>query len=161
MDKRALIVTAVILLVPVLMLVIWAFQGQSMEDDFAKALRGGAVKGVHRDLQGKEWSSDELATIEVVKVPNSFGKEQAVTRALHSRGRIFVSARLYEFQATVRDAATDIVHVFGYRRVDPQHWCWEGFHPDSMQVHLQRQQQRLEDMTKQTSVWSNDAANGQ
>jgi hypothetical protein len=152
MDKRALLVTAVILLIPVLMLVIWAFQGQSMKDDFAKALSEGVVKEVHRDLQGKEWSPDELATIEVLKVPDSFGTEQAVTRALHARGRIFVSARQYEFQATVRDASTDIVHVFGYRRTDPRHWCWDGFHPDSMQVHLQRQQQRLEEMTKPTSV---------
>ena len=151
MDKRVLIVVGLILLIPIVLLGIWAFQGRSMEGDFADALRTGAVKGVHRDLQGKQWSPEELATIEVLKVPAGAGRERALTRTIHSRGRILVSSNLYEYQGTVRDSATDIIHVFGYRRSEPRHWCWEQFHPDSMQIHLQHRTEQLEEMKKRAA----------
>ncbi len=146
MDKRVLMVVGVILLMPMVLLGIWAVQGHSMEGDFAESLRTGAVKGVQRDLLDKQWSPAELATIEVLKVPAGAGKERAIARSLHARSRIFVSAIMYEYQASVCDNTTGIVHVFGYRRAEPRHWCWDQFHPDSMQVHLQRRMEQVEDM---------------
>ncbi|MFW6171699.1 MAG: hypothetical protein ACODAD_14520 [Planctomycetota bacterium] len=149
-DKRALVATGVILLIPLMLLAIWGFQGQAMQSGFAAALRTGAVKSVHGNLQGKQWSAAELATIEVLKIPLASGQERALSRSVHSRGRIFVSPRAYEYQATIRDSATDIVHVFGYRRSEPRHWQWQQIHPESMETHLQRLMSRI-GQTKQLS----------
>ena len=151
MDKRVLIGVGVILSIPIVLLGIWALQGESMGSDFDAALRSGAVKGVHRDLWNKQWSTDELATIDVLKVPGGIGKERAITRTVHSRGRIFVSQHLYEYQATVRDSATNIIHVFGYRRAEPRHWCWEQIHPDSMPIHLQRRLEQMEALKEEAA----------
>lgn len=148
MDRRALVVTVVILGIPAVLLVIWTLQGQSMEDDFTQALRSGTVAGVHRDLQNKQWSSHELATVEVLKIPADTGQERAISRAIHSRARIFLPSHLYEYQGTVLDRATDITHVFGYRRREPRHWTWARIHPDSMKAHLQRRMRQLEEQTE-------------
>ena len=146
MDKRALIAVGIILLLPIVLVGIWAVQGESMEGSFADALRRGDVHGVHRDLRGKQWSPEELRTISVVKVPGGYGRERAIARSIHSRGRIFVSKKLYAYQGTVRDDATGIIHVFGYRRSNPLHWSWEQIHPDSMDIHLERRMGQLEEM---------------
>ena len=138
MDKRALIAAIVILSIPIILLVIWAIQGKSMEEDFIQALRTGTATGLHRDLQNKRWSSAELSAVEVLKIPAGSGRERALVRAVHSHGRVFLSSSRYAYQGTIRDSATDIVHVFGYRRSDPRGWKWERIHPDSMQAHVQQ-----------------------
>ncbi len=146
MDKRIFLALGAVILIPVVLLVVWAIQGKSMEGDFQAALTSGTIDDLHRDLQGKQWSGDELATVEVIKVPAGTGKERAVGQAIHGRGRIVVSPIQYEYQATVRDMTTNIVHVFGFRRSEPRKWCWHGFHPDSMQQQLQRRLEQLEEM---------------
>ena len=146
MDKRIFIVIGPIVLISAGLLVVWGVQGKSMEGDFREALRAGTIDGVHRDLVGKQWSPEELATIEVIKIAAGAGKERALERAVHARGRIVIASGMYEFQGTIRDNATNIVHLFGYRRSDPRKWCWEGIHPESMPQHLQRRMQQLEEM---------------
>ncbi|MFO7904420.1 MAG: hypothetical protein ACQESR_02725 [Planctomycetota bacterium] len=143
MDKRALVATGVILLIPLAALGIWGFQCRAMQSGFAEALRTGAVKSVHRDLQGKQWSAAELATIEVRKIPIAGGRERELSRPIHSRGEIFLSSGAYEYQGTIRDNATDIVHVFGYRRSEPRQWQWQRIHPESMETQMQRRMQQI------------------
>lgn len=148
MDKRRAAVIAVLCAVPLALLVIWAYQGKSMEADFVERLRADDVKALHRDLRGKQWSAEELATVHVMKVPADTGPQRALVRAAHSRGQIVISSIQYAYQGTVRDNTTGIVHVFGYRRSEPKHWCWVSIHPDSMREHLQRRMEELEQMEK-------------
>lgn len=145
MDKRALIVAGAILLIPAILLAIWALQGESMESDFAEALRNGDVAGLHRDLQGKQWTADELATIDVLKIPGGYGRERAIARSIQTRN-IFVSRQLFEYQATIRDDTTGLVHVFGFRRSEPRQWCWDQFHPNSLQAQVKRRLKQVEEM---------------
>ncbi len=152
MDKRALIVAGVILIIPIVMLVIWAVRGESMQGEFVQALEAGQVRGLHRDLQEKAWSDEELATVEVLEIPASVGREQALSRAMHSRGRIVLSPIQYAYQATIEDKATNLTHVFGFRRDNPRHWCWASFHPDQLQEVIRRRQQELEEMTSREST---------
>lgn len=146
MNKQALAVAGILIAIPIALLGIWALRGASMEGDFAEALRTGNVHGVPVELSGKQWSSEELATIQVLLVPDSQGRQQALTRSLHARGRIVVSPNRYQYQATVRDGSTQIVHVFGYRRSEPLSWCWDSIHPDSLPLHLQRRMRQVEGM---------------
>lgn len=143
MDKRALIATGVILIIPLTILGIWGVQGQAMESRFADALQTGTVGSMHRDLQGKQWSSAELATIEVRKIPRSRGQARALARSVHSRGRIFLSSQAYAYQATIHDRSTDIVHVFGYCRSEPRRWQWQRIHPESMAEQMQRRMEQI------------------
>ncbi len=151
MNMRTIIAVGVILLVPIVLLCVWVWEGASMESDLAESLRSGAVHGMHRDLQAKQWSPEELATIEVLKVPVGAGRERAMVNAVQARGRVFVSAKLYEYQGSVRDNATDIVHIFGYRRSEPHHWTWVQFHPNSLQLQVQRRKQQLDEMKQRQS----------
>ena len=109
---------------------------------------GRRVESPHRDLLGKTWSDAELSTVEVIKVVESYGTQRSIERAIHSRGQIVVPAHQFAFQGSVRDGATNIVHVFGYTRTSPSRWCWVTFDAASMQEHLNRRMQQLEDMKK-------------
>ena len=145
MNRKAWAAIGLIPLMMAVLVAIWTFQGASMHDVFVQALRSGNIAGPHRDLQGKQWTEEELSTAEVLKLPGDFGVERAWTREIHTRGRDVISRLQYEYQGTVRDSQTGIVHVFGFRRQTPRRWCWAAIHPSSLQQHVQ---QRLEQAEK-------------
>ena len=111
-------------------------------------------------MRGKQWTEEELATIEVLKVPAGSGREQSLSRAAHDRGRLVVSSQQYAYQATVTDQTTGIIHVFGYTRREPPTWQWASIHPSSAKLHIEQRAQQLEDAKKQWAADKAKAAGG-
>ncbi|MBN1394749.1 MAG: hypothetical protein JW959_06970 [Pirellulales bacterium] len=144
MNRKAWAAIGIIPLTMAVIFAIWTFQGANMHDDFVRALRSGDVAGPHRDLVGKQWTEEELATAEVLRLPGNSGRQRALTRDLHTRGRDVISGLQYEYQGTVRDNQTGIIHVFGLRRQTPQQWCWAAIHPSSLQEHLRQRMEQVE-----------------
>ena len=149
MKRTTLILMGIIVLIPAGLLVLWHVQGRQMKPQFVQALRSGEVGGLHRDLQEHVWTQKELAGAEVMLVPEGAGMERSLARHAQTSGRVFVSPHQYSYQATIRDDETEIVHVFGFRRREPQGWQWEKFHPTSMHQHLSRRQEQLDAMKQQ------------
>lgn len=148
MNRKAWAAIGLLALIMAVTVVIWTVQGVSMRDDFVAALRSGNVATLHRDLIGKQWTEEELSTAEVIKLPDDTGVERAWTREMHLRGRDVISRLQFEYQGTVRDNQTGIIHVFGFQRRAPRHWCWAAIHPSSHRQHLERQMEELEKMRK-------------
>jgi hypothetical protein len=145
-NKKFLMAIGLLILTSVGLVLVWKVQGMTMRGDFVRALREGDIHGPHRDLVGKVWTDDELATAEVLKVPVSYNVEQSIERSVHSWGRIVVSGDRYEYQGMVRDANTGIIHVFGRTRTAPYRWCWADISMSSMPQQLERHMQELEAM---------------
>jgi hypothetical protein len=140
-----LVVLGLALLVPV---AIWSFEGSRMRGDFIRVLRSGSVD-LPLELRDKSWTERELAGVEVLRVAGGSGKEQAVSRTIHDRGRVVVSSHQYGYQGTIKDDATGIVHVFGYSRSGSPGWRWVSIHPSSAKLHIDRQMRQLEQMKQQ------------
>jgi len=146
MPKWAVLaILAVAVLIPV---VFWSISGAAREDGFVDALRAGEIH-LPVDIRGKQWTEQELATAEVIALPGSTGREQALGRSIHDRGRLVISPRQFEFQGTITDAETGIVHVFGFPRKPPHRWRHETIHPSSIQKHIDRRVEQLEEMKRQ------------
>ncbi len=141
-----LIVVAVLVLLLVIPVLIWSFQGSAMRGDFVEALRQDNAS-LPVDLRGKQWTEQELATAVVLKLPGGSGRERALSRGLHDRGRFVISP--IQYQGTVTDETTGIVHVFGYPRKGPPVWHWASIHTSSADLHIQRRAQQLEEMKQQ------------
>ena len=154
-DGKVLVIGILVLalLIPAL---VWSLQGSAMHDDFVRTLRSGTAS-LPVDLRGKKWTAAELATVEVLKLPSSTGREQALSRGLHDRGRVVVSPLQYEYQGTVTDEATGIIHVFGYPRLGPGGWRWVSIHVSSAERHIERRVQQLEDAKQQWDPKGKDA----
>lgn len=144
LDRRIIIV-AVLLLAVVAPAIVWSLQGSAMESGFVDALRAGEVN-LPIDLREKQWTSKELSGAVVIKLPESSGREQALGRELNDRGRIVISPIQFQFQGTVTDDDTGIIHVFGYPRNGSPKWRWVSIHVSSINEHIQRRVQQLEEM---------------
>lgn len=119
----------------------WRIQGASRVDDFVDAMRNGEVQISQVHLRDKVWTDEELATVEVLRLPDSFSKEQSLSRAVHLGSGYTISRHMYSYQATMTDLETGNVHLFGFPRNGPQVWRWESIHPDSMRENLERMQE--------------------
>jgi hypothetical protein len=147
-DRRWLAIIGVLVLAVVIPAVVWHFQGAGMRSAFVEALRTGDVGGLPIDLQGKRWSEQELARVEVIKVPDGSGTERAVSQQIHDRGRLVLPSNRYEYQGTIQDVSTGILHVFGYQRQEPRGWRWFSIHPSSIKRHLERVQERVDELKR-------------
>ena len=127
---------------------LWSFQGSAMRDDFVEALRRGDAS-LPVDLRDKQWTEQELADAVVLKLPGGSGRERALSREMHDRGRFVISPLQYQYQGTVTDETTGIVHVFGYPRKGPPAWRWASIHTSSRDLHIKRREQQLEEMKRQ------------
>lgn len=145
-TRNGLLACALMLAVMVGVWAFWQFQSRSLRDDFIRALQSGQAAESSVELRDKVWSASELATVEVLKVPASAGREQALLRSIHSRGRIVLPAHQYQYQATVRDEGTNLVHLFGRSRAGQARWRWVGIHPDSLPEHVRTRAQQLEEL---------------
>jgi len=146
-DRKALVIVGVLALAFLIPVVVWQFQGAGMRSDLVQTLRTGKVGGLPVDLQGKRWSEQELAQVEVVAVPESAGTERAISREIYERGRVLVSSHQYAYQGTIADADTGILHVFGFQRRQPRVWRWVTIHPSSHKLHIERRQEQLDEMS--------------
>ncbi len=147
-DGRALAIVGVLLLAFLIPVAVWQFRGAGMRSDFVEALRAGNVGGLPIDLQGKRWSEQELAEVEVLAVPDSAGTQRAISTELYSRGRVLLPSHQYEYQGTIQDASTGILHVFGYQRRQRRGWRWFTIHPSSHKLHIERRQEQLDEMLR-------------
>lgn len=147
-DRKALVIVGVLALAFLIPVVVWQFQGAGMRSDLVQALRTGNVGGLPVDLQGKRWSEQELAQVEVLAVPDSAGTERAISREIYERGRVVVSSHRYAYQGTIADANTGILHVFGFQRRQPRVWRWVTIHPSSHKLHIERRQEQLDEMLR-------------
>jgi len=143
-----LAIIGVLVLAVLIPVVVWQFQGAGMHSDFVQALRTGNVGGLPVNLQGKRWSEQEFAQIEVLAVPDSAGSERAISTELYSRGRVLLASHQYAYQGTIQDASTGIIHVFGYQRRERRGWRWVTIHPSSHKLHIQRRQEQLDEMLR-------------
>ena len=62
------------------------------------------------------------------------------------RGGVVISSFGYSYQGTIRNSNTGILHAFGYPREEPKRWRWVSIHPSSLDLHIQRALQELEQM---------------
>ncbi len=129
--------------------VAWKIQGWGMRGDFIQALRAGKIVAVHRDLQGKTWTAEELATATVLKVPPGTGRRRAIIRTVHEGGRVMVPRDRFACQGTILDSTTGIVHVFGYTRDAPHRWCWEAMEPGTLGPQLEQRLEQLKTLQEQ------------
>ena len=120
-----------------------------MRKDLVLSLRAGTVRTLHRDLQDKVWSEEELADADVLRVPGGAGVQRGITRQVQSGGRIVLSPVQYAYQGTVPDRDTGIVHVLGYQTGEPEGWRWVMIHPSSLERQVQRRVEQLEEMKRQ------------
>jgi hypothetical protein len=148
-DLKPLLAVGVVVLVGAGVVVTWKLQGWGMRDDFVEALRTGQIEAVHRDLQGKTWTDEELATVTVLTVPRKATRQRAIIRTVHEGGRLVVPRDRFAYQGTIRDATTGVVHVFGYTRAAPHRWCWEGMDPDTLGPQLEQRLEQLKKMQEQ------------
>jgi len=155
-----LVVIGILVLAMLIPVLVWSLQGSAMHDDFVQSLRSGSAS-LPVDLRGKKWTEAELATVEVLKLPSSVGREQALSRGLHDRGRVVVSPLQFEYQGTVTDEATGIVHVFGYARKGTAGWRWVSVHPSSVERHIERRVQQLEEAKRQWEAKEKEAGGGE
>jgi hypothetical protein len=142
--RNGLVACGIIAAVMIGMLIYWQLRSDGMRDSFVQALQSGTATETCLELRDKTWSDDELAAADVVLVPESAGREQAILRTLHSRGRIVLAPRQFQYQGTIRDASTGRIHVFGFPRREPRKWRWTGLHPDSLAEHIQQRAEQLE-----------------
>jgi hypothetical protein len=147
-DRRWLAIVGVLVLAVLVPVVVWHFQGAGMRSAFVEALRTGDVGGLPIDLQGKEWSEQELAGAEVIKAPDGSNTERAISQRIHDRGRLFLPSNRYEYQGTIEDGRTGILHVFGYQREEPRRWRWLSIHPSSIKRHIERVQERVDELKR-------------
>ena len=147
-DRKALAIVGVLVLAVLIPAAVWQFQGAGMRSDFGQALRSGNVGGLPVDLQGKRWSEQELAQVEVLAVPDNAGTERAISREIYERGRVLVSSHQYAYQGTITDTSTGILHVFGFHRREPRAWRWVTIHPSSHKLHIERRQEQLDEMLR-------------
>lgn len=149
MNRKALIAIGAVLVAMAIPLLVWRVQGAGMREGFVEALRSGTVRGLHRDLQGKQWTEVELAEAEVLSVPSGAGPQRAIARHIHSGGQIVVSSAQYAYQGTVPDYTAGVLHVFGYQSGEPEGWRWVMIHPSSLAQQVQGQVEQLEAMQRQ------------
>ena len=142
-DWKPLTAIGVVLLVMAGLVAVWSLQGWSMKRSFVESLRSGRAAESSYELRGKTWTEEEIATVAVMALPSDTGTQRGIARSLHTRGRNVISGLEYSYQATVQDAQTGVIHVFGYRRRDPQRWQWVTIHPSSMEAHLERRMEQL------------------
>ncbi len=147
-DRKLLVVGAFLLLVCLAPVVVWQFQGAGMRSDFVAALRNGNVGAMPLELQQKVWTERELSQAEVLRVPDNSGTQRAISRGIHDRGRLTVRSHQFEYQGTIRDESTGILHVFGFQRREPRTWRWVTIHPSSLQLHIERRQEQLDDLKR-------------
>jgi hypothetical protein len=119
-----------------------------MRSDFIQSLRNGSVGALPLELQQKVWTEQELSAAQVLRVPESYGPQRAISRGIHDRGRLVVSPQQFEYQGTIQDESTKIVHVFGFQRREPQAWRWVTIHPSSLRLHIQRRQGQLDELNR-------------
>ena len=149
-DRKSLAIVSVLVLAVLIPVAVWQFQGAGMRSDFVQALRAGNVGGLPVDLQGKRWSEQELAQVEVLAVPDSAGTQRAISTEVYSRGRVLLASHRYEYQGTIQDASTGILHVFGYQRRERRGWRWVTIHPSSHKLHIERRQEQLDEMLRKS-----------
>jgi hypothetical protein len=147
-DRKLLLVGAILVLACLTPVVIWQFQGTGMRSDFIQSLRNGGVRALPLELQQKVWTEQELSQAEVLRVPESYGTQRAISRGIHDRGRLVVSSHQFEYQGTIQDDSTKIVHVFGLQRREPRTWRWVTIHPSSLRLHIERRQEQLEELNR-------------
>ena len=132
-----LLILGILLALPV---IFWRARAVGKDNELAEVLRQWEIPNPHRDLQGKTWTEEELATIEVVALAGGFGREQAISRSIQNRDAL-IPAQQYEFQGIVTDFATGRKHVFGKRRSEPRRWVWVTMHPDSTREMIEQLRQ--------------------
>jgi len=145
-DPKLLVVGAILVLVCFTPVLIWNLQGTGMRSDFIQSLRNGSIGALPLELHQKAWTDQELSHAEVLRVPESFGTQRALSRGIHDRGRLVVPSHQYEYQGTIKDERTNIVHVFGFQRREPQAWRWVTIHPSSLRLHIERRQSQVDEL---------------
>jgi len=126
------------------LLAVWKIQATHMAGNFAETVRSGQLDGLPIDLRGKTWTEEEIATVEVIKLDDSWGRERSIERSIHMRDAMASRAQ-YAYQAVMTDLDTGIRHVFGYSRRSPQRWLHVTIHRDSMEQHIQRRMQQQQE----------------
>ncbi len=129
------IVLAVLLLIAIGALpAYWTIRAEVVRPEFVEALRSGKVEAIPLPHQAIVWSDADLATVQVTRLEDSFGRERALSRLAYERGQYTISAQQYDFQATATDLETSLQFVSGRRRSGPGAgtWVWTGIHPNSM-----------------------------
>ena len=119
-------------------LLVWRVQASRMERDFREAVRAGRLDGLPVELREKVWTDADLATVRVIRLDQSYGKERALLRLMHTAGENTINERQFSYQGMITDATTGIRHVFGYRRDARGGWQYVSIHLDSIQQHIQQ-----------------------
>jgi len=119
----------------------WQISAYRMAKDFSRQLRAGRVEGLPIDLRDKVWTKEELSTVEVLTLDDSYGPQRSLERLAHTRGGYTISPSHYSHQAVLTDTSTGIRHVFGHRRAEPGGWRYATVHPDSAQRHIEQRGQ--------------------
>jgi len=148
LERRHVAVVGVLVGTSAALIAVWSAQAWRMKGGFVHALEAGEVQGYPLWLSAKQWTPADLATARVLKLPNNYGKEQALEQLLYTRGDDAVSNIQFAFQGTVVDTATGIRYTFGYTRRAPHLWRWQGVHPDSMDRYLELR------LKLEVGVWS-------
>lgn len=119
----------------------WRLQGAGMKGSFIKAMKNGEVHMTMVNMVDKVWTEDEYKTVKVLRLPDSYGVEQAWSREIHMGGRYTIGRALYSCQGQITDLETGMIHMFGYTKSRPHRWLHQGFHPDSAAEMLERLQE--------------------
>jgi len=137
LDRRVIVVI-IIIGIHLIVIAAWHVQAMTMRNDFRRALTEGRVTGLPMALLGKTWSTEELATVDVLKLVSS-SYVYAIEVALYAGKRDVVGGNRYSYQAMITDLSTGKRHVFGYWRGEPHRWMWETFDdPGQMQRLLEQ-----------------------
>ncbi|HUW62485.1 MAG TPA: hypothetical protein VMZ06_15880 [Candidatus Bathyarchaeia archaeon] len=122
---------------------VWEAQAYSMKREFTRVMLGAGVENTPLLMQDKVWTERELRGVRVVRVPRSYGKEQALIRAAHKRGSGIITNERYSYQAVLTDSATGIKHVYGRLRNRPGVWVYDTIHPDSAVVYIDQRDEAI------------------
>ncbi|MFC1736174.1 hypothetical protein ACFL1X_08655 [Candidatus Hydrogenedentota bacterium] len=140
--KGAVIVIGIALLVLV-PLISGKIKEVGKDEELAEVLRNGEIQNLHRDLQGKVWTEEELAAIEVTALAADSMRPGGIAQTVQNRNAMIPGSQ-YAFEAVITDSATGKKHVFGKSRKGPGRWTWITIHIDStreMVEKLQREQE--------------------
>ena len=107
----------------------WRIAAHRMAKDFTWELRAGQVEGLPIGLRDKVWTEEELSTVEVLTLDDSYGPQRSLERFAHTRGGYTISPSQYSHQAEVMDSSTGIRYIFGHRRAEPGGWRYVTIHP--------------------------------
>ncbi len=130
-DKRTLVIIGLLVGIPCGLLLYWEISARRMREHFVKALQAGEVDGLLLELRGKTWTAGDLASVEVIRLDSSYGKERALVRLAHEGGEAAVSRSQFSYQATITNTETGVKYVFGYPRSGSRKWRCQGLHPDT------------------------------